>query len=349
MSDAPLQRLDQIERAMAAAGIASGPYRDVLERWRRHLHRYAELEKALLGHVWVTVSMSLVDVTLPEDPLQAGEIVAEKERKRLGLGRGEAGDVMTLLDREGLKVYRPPFPAAGPVEGIFLFDPEVGPALVVDGSLSPREGDFVFARLYAHYLVDNDPYAIRFARRESGPGANREDLRARAFAAAFLISREGLDEYLRAMGRGETAPITPDAVRQLALYFEVGPRSLLTRLLSLGRITSSEVPELLRSLEAEPLFPPAPPDMPALGERFIRLALEAHAREMLDRETLARYLETNEETAAALASEFRLDGSGKGGGPAGAGEGEAAGEGEDRGPAGGDGTETSATGEGEEP
>ena len=109
----------------------------------------------------------------------AGEELARRERARLHLGDGESGDLMTLLDREGLKVYRPLFPEDTPLEGIFLFDAEVGPSLIVNGRLAPLEADFVFSRLYAHYLIDNDPYSIHLS------GAGRRALGGRPARAGF--------------------------------------------------------------------------------------------------------------------------------------------------------------------
>ncbi len=306
MNDTPFQNLSDLPEALAARGLDPALHRQVLEHLRRHMERYADLEKTLLGHVWVTVPAHLLDLDLPEEPLEAGEVLAARERERFGLGEGEAGDVMSLFDREGLKVYRPRFPNGSEVDGLFLFDREVGPVLAVDGRLPAKEGDFVFARLYAHYLVDNDPYEIRFVVRGPDPERAPEELRAQAFAAAFLISRVGLRAYLDALGHREGDPVTADMLRQLAVYFEVGFRPLLTRLLSMGLLAAQDLRPLLEDLEPAAAPPePAPPG--AVGERFTRLALEAHARKLLTDEQLAVHLETDEESALDLAARFRLE------------------------------------------
>ena len=306
MNDAPLQNLAQLEAALTARGLAPAAHRGAIQSLRRHMERYAWLEKKLLGHVWVTVPTHLLDFDLPDDPLEAGEQLAYRERERFGLGEGETGDVMALLDREGVKVYRPRFPRRSQVDGVFLFDGEVGPVLTVDGRLPVREGDFVFARLYGHYLVDNDPYEIRFAIRGPEPERTVSDLRAQAFAAAFLISRAGMESYLQALGHRDGELVTADMLRQLAIFFEVGFRPLLTRLLSTGVIGPQDLRPLLAELEASEEPPePAPPG--AAGERFIRLALEAHAKGLLDDDTLALFLETDLEAARVLAARFRLE------------------------------------------
>ena len=46
-----LQNLDQLEEAMIAAGLDPGQFTELLDRSRRYLHRYAELETSLLGKV----------------------------------------------------------------------------------------------------------------------------------------------------------------------------------------------------------------------------------------------------------------------------------------------------------
>ncbi len=307
MSDTPLQNLSELEAALRAAGLTPGAYRTLLGRVRRFLGRYADLETRLLGRVEAVVPAHLLALDLPEDPLEAAELLAERERARLDLGEGEVGDMMTLLDRETLKVYRPPFPA-GALDGFFLFDGDVGPALVVDGNLPPAESDYVFARLYAHYLMDNDPYRIQLAFSGRPAGADPVELRAQAFAGAFLVSRLGIARYLDALGWKRGDPVTAEVVRHLAVYFEVSPRTLLARLLSLRLTSPAEVPALVRALEesGEGESEPSPPPSP-VPERFVRLALEAHARKEIGDRELARDLETDLAGARRLAARFHLE------------------------------------------
>ncbi len=304
MSEALLQNLDQIPQAMVRHGLDPERHAELLVHVRDFFRRYADLERRLLGEVWVTYPAHLLEGLPTDDPMQAGETLARRERARLHLGDGESGDLMTLLDREGLKVYRPLFPQDTPLEGIFLFDAEAGPSLIVNGLLAPLEADFVFSRLYAHYLIDNDPYSIHLLVRGEEPSA--VDLRAQAFAAAFLIPAEGLATYLKALHWTPDSVVDAGIAVQLAAYFEVGFRTLFARLLSLNLVGPDDVSPLLIALESAggPVVAERPEN--AIPERFVRLALEAHARKLFDVHALALYLETDLAATRRLAGRFQL-------------------------------------------
>jgi len=296
MSRPLLTRLSDLEPAMLQSGLSPELFEALLERVRRFLARYADLERELLGGTQMTVPLHLLDEYEADRPEDVVERLAQRERERLGLsGIGER-DVMTALDHEELKVYLPAFPPGADLLGFFVFDETVGPAFVVDGRLPPMTANAVFAQLYGHYLMDHDPYEIRFVRTETRPARS---IRARHFAVAFLISPEELGSYLRAAGWKPGGPVTPEFLAQLSVYFEVDVATVAARLLSLGLLTADEVAHLeLPVLEAEGEAHMAVPD------RFVRLALEAHARRLLTDEDLARHLETDVRSALGLASQF---------------------------------------------
>jgi Zn-dependent peptidase ImmA (M78 family) len=230
-------------------------------------------------------------------------VVAGRERERLGLGDEEVGDLAHLLDHEGLKVYRPTFPPASPLEGLFLFDVEVGPVFVTRADRPQHAGDFVLARLYAHYLMDSDPYEIRLALGGEEP-RNEGDFRAQAFAASFLVSRGGIERYLTALKRPPGDSIAPGEIEQLAAFFEVDRRTILLRLLLMGHLQPEDVPSLLRSLPPEPGPVDGEEARAPLSDRFVRLALEAEAKKLLTPRKLAMYLETDLASARRLADGF---------------------------------------------
>lgn len=303
---APLrQNLGDFEDALRDAGEAPGPWMQLIERVRAYVGRYTELERELLGAVDVRIPEHLLAGDLPEDPLEAAEVVAGRERERMGLAGEETGDVMRLLDREGLKVYLPPFPEGVPFEGFFLFDHEAGPLFVVDGRLSPPDIDHAFARLYGHFLFDHDPYTVRLLRRSSAED-DAAAVRTRAFAAAFLIPGDRLAHFLDAAGRGEGDAWERAVMDQLAVYFEVGYVPLLARLLALGYLTAGAAGELVRQLPRG--GPPVVRERPrVIPERFVRLALERHARGGLEDDALAAHLESDRASALRLAARFRLE------------------------------------------
>jgi Zn-dependent peptidase ImmA (M78 family) len=296
----PFQNLDELDAALTREGLDPDALVEGVNHLREHLERYARLETALLGHVTVSVPRHLLEEGTADgvDPVEA---LAHRERERLGLTGNDAGFLMGRLDREGLKVARVGFLTGTPVLGFFLFDHDAGPILAVDETLGPDEQDFVFARLYGNFLMDNDPYQIRVASRDV---ASTDERAARAvrFAAAFLIDREELDRYLTAIPWSPGDPLTDAILGQLHAYFGVNPQTLLARLYSLGYVDTYDATMLAgdTGIEAED------PGL-RLPERFVRLALEAYARDSLTLEDLAEHLETDTVSAERLADRFRLE------------------------------------------
>jgi len=300
------QNLSQLPDALEHAGYPAAPYRPVVERVQRHFRRYAALEHALVGDVDVIFPSYLLGLSLPDDPLAAGEELAQLERERLGLGDAEAANLAERLDREGFKLYFPPLPPEGDLAGIFLFDAEAGPCFTVDGAAGQAETDHTLAILLHAFLTENDPYRIKLVGRRGRPEGEVE-LRARAFAAALLVSAEGVAGYLDAAGASGSARIDPALVHQLAVFCETGYPPLIARLLSLGRLTAAQVPELIEVLAERYPLDSRPRDGGPVSERYLRLALESHARGDMDLDDLARALETDRGRAARLAGRFRLE------------------------------------------
>jgi hypothetical protein len=175
---------------------------------------------------------------------------------------------------------------------------------VADGGLDPDRLDHVLARLYGHFLFDHDPYSIRLVPPGPEAGAAEQEASERAgrFATFFLVSPEGLARYLAARGWNPEARLPVSTLGELALFFEMAPAALLERLVELG-IPGLPAGEDLAD-EAFPGDPPAPGSGP-LSERFLRLALEAHDRGILDESALAEHLETDRGSARRLAARFR--------------------------------------------
>ena len=301
----PLTRLRDLESALQESGLKPNPFEALLGRVRAFLSRYAALERELLGGIQITVPRHLLDELDADRPEDVVELLAHRERKRLDLaGIGER-DVMAMLDREEFKVYRPEFPPGTGLLGFFVFDEAVGPAFVVDGRLPFPTANPVFAQLYGHYLLDHDPYEIRLVRVESG---SPRSVRARHFAVAFLIAPEELGSYLKAMGWKPGDPFERESLEHLSMYFEVDAATVTARLLSLGVLTPEDVAHLdlpLPEVLLEPYL--------AVPDRFVRLALEAHARRQLSDAELAEHLETDQKNALRLAGQFQapdLDSSG---------------------------------------
>jgi hypothetical protein len=300
-----LQNLDQLEEAVSRAGLATKPLAPLLDRVRSHIGRYTKLESELAGGVGVDLPLHLLDEEEALEPEEQARHVARRERVRLDLGDGPVGGMRVLLEHEGLKVYLPPFPPETGLLGFFLFDEQAGPVFVADGGLEPDRADLVLAQLYGNFLLDHDPYSIRLvtAAGNGDPAAER----ARRFATVFLVSPEGLARYLVALGWEPGGALSVSDVRELALFFEMLPARFLERLQDLR---FGDLPDPAEVEGGEPAGAPPPGEPVELGplsERFLRLALEGHARGLLDDASLARHLETDRRGAMRMAARFRAD------------------------------------------
>ena len=110
--------------------------------------------------------------------VQQGEVAADEERQRLGLGASPLGDLVELLEGEGVRTALLDLPDG--VDGLTLAPPQMGPFLVVNRDQGHARRRFSFAHEYAHVLLDGPTGGM-----VSWTG-NRRDLRetrANAFAA----------------------------------------------------------------------------------------------------------------------------------------------------------------------
>lgn len=301
MKQALPQNLDQLDLALTEAGFAAKDFSGLVDRVHLHFRYYTELEKELLGTVPINFPAYLLETPLSDDPAEGASKVAGLERERLKLGDGAAGDIVDMLERQGHKVYRPSFPESR-LNGFFLFDKVSGPVFVINRDLDYIETDYVATVLYGHFLMDHNPYRIEL-QVQSGEAASHNRLRASFFAHEFLISREGLESYLKALEIEPGGTLSAEIVSHLATYFEVGVRTMLSRLLTLGYLQQSDL-EAMANLEVD--LPERITTSSTVSERFTRLALEAHATGHLDRDQLAAYLETDRPHAMQLADQFKI-------------------------------------------
>jgi Zn-dependent peptidase ImmA (M78 family)/transcriptional regulator with XRE-family HTH domain len=208
-------------------------------------------------------------------PASAGEAVeqggyaARQERQRLGLGDNPIADLPELISSTGIWVSGSEFPDE--MSGLFLRHPSIGMAVLVNHRHPKARKRFSYAHEYAHALLDRTHSATVSSQR------NRTDLvevRANAFAAAFLMPSDGVrryltarrkglqsrmellvydpsagrrDDFVKAMRRAEpgSQKITYQEVAILAHHFGVSYQAAAYRLKGLGAINDRELRELL--------------------------------------------------------------------------------------------------------
>lgn len=255
----------------------------------------------------------------PHNKLEAirqGERVAAEERRRLGLGDDPIRDVFELLEGQGVRLFVRPLRESG-VSGLFLYDKKIGPCILVNRTYRPGRLAFDAAHEYAHVLMDRRlrAHATPFGR----PEEHEEllEVRANAFAAAFLMPAEGIERFLwdLDMTRGDRHRVDMVDVLYLQHTFGVSYQAALYRLQNLGWVGKARreelgehQPEVLAralGLEEE-----SEPDLGRFEEegyplRYKYLALEAYQREKISLGRLAELLGMNLEDARELVWDLR--------------------------------------------
>lgn len=127
-----------------------------------------------------------------------GHNVADQERRRLGLGSAPLPDLAELMVDQGIWASGAELPDT--MSGLFLHHPSIGMAILVNAQHPRARRRFSYAHEYAHALFDRDRVVTVTT---TDNRAERIEQRANAFASAFLLPAEGLDDELRQLGKGQ--------------------------------------------------------------------------------------------------------------------------------------------------
>ncbi len=247
------------------------------------------------------------------DAIRQGERLAELERARLKLGDDSIGDMPEVLERQGVRFIEMSLPEN--ISGLFLYDDKYGPSIFVNEDHHLRRRVFSCAHEYCHALVDRDRGSV-VSRAE-----NREELlevRANAFAAAFLVPESGVRAFLRHLGKGEPSrsqlqvydeaealtgqkrteahsqDIQVYDVAHLAHHFGVSYEMALYRLLNLKFLAEEERAQLAEQKDAANEIMrffgveqnASTTERNPFCHQFVFLALEAFRREVISRAKL---------------------------------------------------------------
>jgi Zn-dependent peptidase ImmA (M78 family)/transcriptional regulator with XRE-family HTH domain len=158
----------------------------------------AELE-ALLG-ITRRPGPPTYDLASPSDVAEAmeqGGFVARQERQRLGLGDNPISDMADLLTAAGIWASGSRFPDE--MSGLFLRHPSIGMVILVNFNHARARKRFSYAHEYAHALLDRSDTATISTHRNR---TELREVRANAFAAAFLLPAYGVRRFLTNRGKG---------------------------------------------------------------------------------------------------------------------------------------------------
>ncbi|MCY3859238.1 MAG: XRE family transcriptional regulator [Gammaproteobacteria bacterium] len=219
-------------------------------------------EKTRPGH-------PVYEVTIPrsfgEAVVQADK-AADQERRRLGIGNAPISDIAELISNQGIWISSVELP--NEMSGLFIHHHEIGDAIVVNSTHPKARKRFSYAHEYAHALLDRDR-DITISSTENS--SELVECRANAFAASFLMPRDGVSETLQTLNKGlpsrqsqivfdvasgksiDQEIRTPSGsqrinykdIATLAHHFGVSYQAALYRLKSLHYINSSETKYLL--------------------------------------------------------------------------------------------------------
>lgn len=248
------------------------------------------------------------------EAIQQAERIAGEERRRLGLGGAPLPSVGELFESQGVRTAQAPLPED--VSGLTVAEPDVGVLVVVNREHVPWRKRFSFAHEYCHVLLDRDQ---KGAISRAGDRDSLPEVRANAFAAAFLMPGEGVTAFLQGLAKGQPSRLRADVYDEeaalpaqarpepgsqdiqlydvvlLAHRFGVSRISALYRLKNLKLLNDPEFGALQIQEEAgrgreiaEVLGLPEPDESgDGVRARIVTLALEAYRRGEITRAKLA--------------------------------------------------------------
>ncbi len=204
------------------------------------------------------------------EAVEQGNLLAHRERQRLELGAVPIPDLGELLESQGLVTLELDLPPT--LSGFTIrLQGEQGTVLGVNIRHSAERRRFSLAHEYCHALIDHDLPGIVSSREEED---ELREVRANAFAAAFLMPGDGIRDYLLRMRKGlpsrpREAVVTPAGevrmvegrlpphagevgvwhVCLLSAHFGVSRTAVIWRLYNLRLIDEGEKDRLLAAEE----------------------------------------------------------------------------------------------------
>lgn len=263
----------------------------------------SQLEQRLDAQSEPGARYGLAAPTSKGQAIRQGNQVAADERRRLALGDGPIDDMAELLESEGVRTALLRLPDN--VSGLTLMGGELGRFVAAQHTDAHVRHRFSFAHEYGHVVMDGDG-PFRVSRR--GDDALIE-MRANAFAAAFLMPAEGLRTLVASLGKsrgrmseifdGDDAVAAGRATTQplIALHdaihvahrFGVSRKAAIYRMRNIDLVSDRQLSDLLEAERTRGkrlaatlgLVEPEPPRVSAAKRRLIMLGAEAVRRELI--------------------------------------------------------------------
>lgn len=242
-----------------------------------------------------------------------GTRAASELRSVLGHEPQEVPDVFVELRRLGMHVFRRRLENAN-ISGLFINHPGAGACVLVNYDEDVYRQRFTAAHEAAHAIFDaDDGYVVSFGK---WTGTDLRELRANAFAGAFLVPKDLID-------RLPNVPWTEQRILDLADQLGVNVKVLLIALEREGRMTKDEsrTLEQLRISRRAKEDPELPASLSTKGRQrkqtllergistfYAELCFEAVQKELISAARAAEMLLVDDGELRELASLFGVAG-----------------------------------------
>jgi Zn-dependent peptidase ImmA (M78 family)/transcriptional regulator with XRE-family HTH domain len=208
-------------RALQKASI-SEEITQAIEDVRDLCHEGAALRRILGGEFEESLPNCNSRIGSPSEAVRQGDIVAREERRRLGLGNAPVGNITSLIGGQGVWVAACSLP--DDMSGLFLNDKSDGLAILINSKHAAVRRRFSYAHEYGHALFDRGE-PVRLTQQSNA--SELVEKRANAFAAAFLMPADGVEDQLRQLDKGRPsrqAQIVYDVATDRESEVEIRPR-----------------------------------------------------------------------------------------------------------------------------
>lgn len=230
--------------------------------------------------------------------LADAEEIAEAERSSLGLNGQPIKEICDLLEsKRGIKIFHLP-EDPDRFFGALVQDEDCGVCFLINSNNPTRRRTFTIAHEYAHCIAHRDQLA-HVDYHQAFEGRNQNERFADAFAAAFLMPKGTVIEFLNQLRPGEQKTMALIIV-QLALYFGVSFEAAGWRLVALRKLNRDKWNDILgQRIPSTPiarflgygLQDNTQPDMLPRQYRF--LCYQAYDQRLISFERLAELLNKN--------------------------------------------------------
>lgn len=241
---------------------------------------------------------------------QQAEILSDKIRRELKLGKAPIKDIFGLLEGQGIFVVKMPIGGNG-LSGAFYYDKEKDSGkILINSNRSKGHQTFTAAHEYCHFLLDKEKRIII-----DDDKMVKSDIEKRAdcFSTNFLMPKDGVNYYVQYILNIEGNKIDDQALVKIRNEFGASWQAVIFRLHNLGYTFNKSYKEkisdtrVLNSLSVQSGFEAEKSDSDGefrLPSDFYNLAFNAYFDKKISLNKLAELLRESYEEAKDWVAEI---------------------------------------------